>query len=63
MVEEVKFETVGIVGNRGKILEYLAYTLFDETSVRISLNLDKIRHRLHFFYLGESSSLDVSEFD
>ena len=63
MIEEIKFETIGIVGYGRKILKHLAYSFLDEASVRISLNLDKIRHRLNLFYLGESSSFDVSEFN
>ena len=63
MIEEIKFETIRIIGYRRKVLENFAYTLFDKVGVRIPLHLDKIRHRLNLFYLGESSSLNVSEFN
>ncbi len=62
VVEKVKLEVVGIVGDRRKIFKHLAYSLANEGVVRIFLNFNEIRKLYRFFYLAESLSRDLAAF-
>ena len=57
MVEKVKLKVVGVVGNRGKILEYLADTFLNERIVAVLLNLYEVGNVNDFVDRAEFSSL------
>ena len=62
VVEEVQFEVVGIVGNRGEILKYFADALFDKRSVAFLLNFHKFGNIDHFVDLAEFASFVLTVF-
>ena len=57
MVEKVKLKVVGVVGNRGEILEYLADAFLNERIVAVLLNLHEVGNVDDFVDRAEFSSL------
>ena len=57
MVEKVKLKVVGVVGNRGEILEYLADTFLNERIVAVLLNLYEVGNIDDFVDRAKFSSL------
>ena len=62
MIEEVQFEVIGIVGDRGKVLENFADPLFDKRSVTFFLNFHKLGNIDHFVDLAEFASFVLTVF-
>ena len=61
MAEKVQLEVIGIVGDRRKILEYFADTLFDERLIRVLLDLDEIGDLDRLVDSSELPSLCLAE--
>ena len=61
MTEKIQFEVIGIVRDGRKVFEDFADALFDESSVRVFLDLDEIGDLDRLVDLSELPSLCLAE--